>query len=278
MHADDFQTLSSLLKKRSGLSLTEDKSYLLESRLMPLVRRRRYSGLPELVQAIRIKPDDSLLTEVTEVMTTNESFFFRDTRPFDQFRDVVLPQLKQSRASKKRIRIWSAACSSGQEPYSLAIVIKEMGAEFAGWNIEIVGTDISEAILEKAREGIYSQFEVQRGLPIQLLMKYFTQVDTGWELDESIRSMVQYRYFNLLDSMSALGTFDVVYCRNVLIYFDQPTKSDVLSRIRRQMSDDAVLYLGGAETVLGICEEFKPVTGQRGMYCIVNESAERLVG
>ncbi len=278
MNADDFETLAAVLRKRSGLSLTEDKSYLLESRLMPVVRRRRYTGLPELVADIRTKSDQSLLTEVTEVMTTNESFFFRDNRPFDQFREVVVPKLKESRASKKRIRIWSAACSSGQEPYSLAILIKEMGFEFAGWSIEIVGTDISEEILAKARTGIYSQFEVQRGLPIQLLMKYFTQVEMGWQLDDSIRSMVQYRYFNLLESMSALGVFDVVYCRNVLIYFDQPTKADVLSRIRNQMSDDAVLYLGGAETVLGICDDFKPVPGQRGMYGIVSDAAQRAVG
>jgi chemotaxis protein methyltransferase CheR len=275
MHADDFETLAALLKKRSGLSLTEDKSYLLESRLMPVVRRLRYTELSALVADIRTKSDESLLAEVTEVMTTNESFFFRDTRPFDQFREVVLPALKESRASKKRIRIWSAACSSGQEPYSLAILIKEMGAEYAGWTFEIVGTDISEAILSKARAGIYSQFEVQRGLPIQLLMKYFTQVEGGWELSESVRSMVQYRSFNLLDGMSALGVFDVVYCRNVLIYFDQPTKADVMSRVRKQMTDYGSLYLGGAETVLGICDEFKPVPGQRGMYCIVDATAQR---
>ena len=277
MNADDFETLASVLKQRSGLSLTEDKSYLLESRLMPVVRRRRFNGLTELVAAIKGK-DESLITEVTEVMTTNESFFFRDTRPFDQFRDVVLPQLKESRASKKRIRVWCAACSSGQEPYSLAIVIKEMGQEFAGWSIEIVGTDISEEILKKAQDGIYSQFEVQRGLPIQMLMKYFTQVESGWELNESIRDMVQYRYFNLLDSMTALGTFDVVYCRNVLIYFDHSTKSDVLSRIRQQMADDGVLYLGDAETVLGICDEFRLASNQRGMYVCCAEEDQSDVG
>ena len=278
MNADDFETLATVLKQRSGLALTEDKSYLLESRLMPVVRRRRLGGLPDLVAAIRANRDEALVKEVTEVMTTNESFFFRDNRPFDQFREVVLPQLKEARASKKRIRIWSAACSSGQEPYSLAIVIKEMAPEFSDWNIEIVGTDISEEILKKARDGIYSQFEVQRGLPIQLLMKYFHQVETGWELDESIRDMVQYRYFNLLDGMTALGTFDVVYCRNVLIYFDHPTKADVLERIRKQMADDGILYLGGAETVLGICDDFKPVAGQRGMYSNCPAGDQRAAG
>jgi len=277
MNADEFETLASVLKQRSGLSLTGDKAYLLESRLMPVVRRRRFNGLSELVASIKSK-DESIIKEVTEVMMTFESFFFRDRRPFDQFRDVVLPQLKKSRVSKKRIRVWCAACSSGQEPYSLAILIKEMDPEFSDWDMEIVATDISEEILKKAKGGIYSQFEVQRGLPIQLLMKYFNQVETGWELDDSIRSMVNFRCFNLLDGMTALGTFDVVYCRNVLIYFDYPTKADVLSRIRKQMAEDGVLYLGFDETVLGICNEFKPAAGQRGMYISSAEEAKRAVG
>lgn len=277
MNADDFETLANVLKQRSGLALTEDKSYLLESRLMPVVRRRRFNGVPELVAAIRSK-DESLIAEITEVMTTGETFFFRDSRPFTQFRDVVLPNLKDIRESKKLIRIWCAGCSSGQEPYSLAILIKELSPEFSDWNIEIVGTDISEEALNRARDGVYSQFEVQRGLPIQLLIKYFNQVETGWELDESIRSMVQYRYFNLLDSMTALGTFDVVYCRNVLNSFDHPTKADVLSRIRRQMADDGILYLGVNETVLGVCDEFKPVAGQRCMYMNSSEAERQAVG
>jgi chemotaxis protein methyltransferase CheR len=266
------------VKQRSGLALTEDKSYLLESRLMPVVRRRRFNGLTDLVAAIRNKNDESLITEVTEVMTTNETFFFRDNRPFDQFRDVVLPRLMESRASKKRIRVWSAGCSSGQEPYSLAIVVKELGSQLADWNIEIVGTDISERILRKANDGIYSQFEVQRGLPIRMLIKYFHQMESGWEIDESIRSMVRYRSFNLLDNLSALGTFDVVYCRNVLTYFDDPTKLDVLSRIRNQMADDGILYLGGAEMVLGICDELKPVPGHRGMYANASVENQLAVG
>jgi len=272
MKAEDFQTLASVLKQRSGLALTEQKSYLLESRLMPVVRQRRMNNLEELAAAVRKGGDESLVTEVVEVMTTNESFFFRDNRPFDQFRDVVLPSLLESRASSKRVRIWSAACSSGQEPYSLAMILKEMSAKLAGWKFEIVATDISNDILSKAKAGVYSQFEVQRGLPIQLLVKYFKQTEDGWEIDAGLRSSIQFRYFNLLESMATLGTFDVVFCRNVLIYFDQATKADVLKRIRAQMPKDGFLYLGGAETVLGITDQFRLVPGQRGLYEIIAPS------
>ena len=278
MNAADFQTLATVLKNRSGLALSEDKSYLLESRLMPVVRRRRLSGLEELTAEVRRGTDESLLVEVTEVMTTNELFFFRDTKPFDQFRDVVLPRLKEARATRKTVRIWSAACSSGQEAYSLAMILKEMQASFAGWRFEIVATDISNDILKKAKDGIYSQFEVQRGLPIQLLVKYFKQIENGWQIDPAIRSAVQYRYFNLLEPMTAFGTFDVIFCRNVLIYFDQATKSDVLGRICKQMTSDGFLYLGGAETVLGISDQFRPVQGQRGLYEVASKEPQRAVG
>jgi chemotaxis protein methyltransferase CheR len=277
MNADDFETLSTVLNKRSGLALTKDKSYLLESRLMRVVRQRRFNDIPQLAAAIRGK-DESLIAEVVEVMTTSETLFFRDDRPFTQLRDIVLPQLKEARASKKLIRIWCAGCSSGQEPYSLAIMIKELSPEFSDWNIEIVGSDISERILKRACDGVYTQFEVQRGLPVRLLIKYFNQVETGWELDESIRSMVQFRPFNLLDSMTALGIFDVVYCRNVLNGFDHHTKVDVLSRIRSQMADDGILYLGINETVLGVSDDFKPATGQRCMYSCSGAVKKEAVG
>jgi chemotaxis protein methyltransferase CheR len=267
MKPDEFDFLAKLLKDRSGLVLTKDKSYLLESRLMPVARKRGYKGLDELVAQLR-RRDEALAADVTDAMTTNESFFFRDQKPFDQFRDVVLPNLLKTRASKRSFRIWCAAASSGQEPYSLAMLLKEHATKLAGWRTEIVGTDISREILQKARAGLYSQFEVQRGLPIQLLVKYFKKRDDQWEIDPAIRSMVQYKEWNLLQDLKALGQFDVVFCRNVLIYFDQPTKSKVLENMAKQMTDDAVLYLGGAETVLGISDKFKPIPGQRGVYAV----------
>jgi chemotaxis protein methyltransferase CheR len=266
MKPDDFQFLATLVKDRSGLVLTQDKAYLLESRLMPVARKRGMKGLEELVSSLKARMDNALADEITEAMTTNESFFFRDIKPFDIFRDTVLPNLLKARAAKKTFRIWCAAASSGQEPYSIAMVLKEAAAQLAGWRIEIIGTDISREMLDKAKAGLYSQFEVQRGLPVQLLVKYFKKHDDLWQIDPALRGMVQYKEFNLLHDMKALGTFDVVFCRNVLIYFDQQTKGEVLGKMSQQMADDAVLYLGGAETVLGISDAFKPVQGLRGVY------------
>ncbi len=266
MNVNDFEFIAQMLYQRSGLVITQEKAYLLESRLNPVARKWDFESFDALIAAIRTKKDEKLLVDVTEAMTTNESFFFRDNRPFDQFKDIVLPHLLEARAARKQIRIWSAACSSGQEPYTLAMILKEEAAKLAGWNIEIVATDLSTEILDKAKAGLYSQFEVQRGLPITLLMKYFAQEGEKWQISEEIRKMVSYKPFNLLESPTQLGTFDVVFCRNVLIYFDQETKSKVLARIAGIMPADGFLYLGGAETVLGISDAFEVVPGQRGIY------------
>jgi len=266
MTPQEFDGIAQILKKESGLILTRDKAYLLESRLVPVARQRGLSGLDELVRQVVTGKDAKLTFDVVEAMTTNETFFFRDTKPFDQYRDVVMPKMLQSRAAKKSLRIWCAAASTGQEPYSLVIVLNEMKAKWAGWKIEIVGTDLSLEVLEKAKAGIYSQFEVQRGLPITLLVKYFTQVGENWVFDPAMRAMVNYRQFNLLSPMTALGQFDIVFCRNVLIYFDQETKGKVLDNISRQMPTDGLLFLGGAETVIGVTSAFSPVDGQRGLY------------
>jgi chemotaxis protein methyltransferase CheR len=202
-------------------------------------------------------------------MTTNESFFFRDIKPFDQFRQFVLPRLLAARAPAQPIRVWSAACSSGQEPYSLAMILREEGGKLAGRRVEIVATDISREMLEKCKAGLYSQFEVQRGLPVQYLVKYFAQMGDKWRIDAGLRELIHFREFNLLQDPSALGTFDVVFCRNVLIYFDNDTKRTVLERINRLLAPDGFLYLGGAETVLGISDKFQPVPGERGIYARV---------
>ncbi|MBB4286181.1 CheR family methyltransferase [Roseospira goensis] len=271
MKPDDFDYVSKLLKERSGLVLTKDKAYLLESRLMPLARKRGLKGLDELMAVLR-KRDAAVEKAIVEAMTTNESFFFRDNKPFDQFRSVVLPNLLKARANKRSFRIWCAACSSGQEPYSLAMILKEEAARLNGWRFEIVGTDISSEVLKKARAGAYSQFEVQRGMPMTLLVKYFKKKDENWVIDPAIQAMVQFKEWNLLGDLRPLGQFDVVFCRNVLIYFDQPTKGKVLHGISQVLSDDGVLYLGGAETVLGISEHFKPVPSQRGIYAVTRNS------
>ncbi len=273
MKPQDFEYLQNLLKNRSGLVLSTDKVYLVESRLMPVARSRGLNGLDELIQAVRIGNDERLTVEVTDAMTTNESFFFRDMQPFESFRETVLPKIVESRRASGRnvIRIWSAACSSGQEPYTLAMILKEEEAKLRGMRFEIIATDLSTEIIDKAKAGIYTQFEVQRGLPIQYLLKYFSQTGDQWQIDKSIRDMVVIKQFNLLKPFNVLGLFDIVYCRNVLIYFDQPTKSDILGRISKLMPEDGVLYLGGAESVLGISDAFKPIPGLRGIYGVVRE-------
>jgi chemotaxis protein methyltransferase CheR len=268
MTVTDFEFICQILRERSGLVLTNDKAYLLESRLLPVARKWKLATFDDLVRVIRTKMDEAVIKDVVEAMTTNESFFFRDTKPFDQFKALVLPAMLKSRANNKTIRIWSAACSSGQEGYSLAMILSEMSAQLAGWRIEIVGTDLSTEILSRAKEGMYSQFEVQRGLPITMLVKYFSQVGDRWQVNAKIRSMVQYREFNLLHDPMSLGRFDVVFCRNVLIYFDQQTKGRVLNSIAKLMPEDGFLFLGGAETVLGITDKFQMMTGQRGVYCV----------
>jgi chemotaxis protein methyltransferase CheR len=275
MNVSDFELIAQLLKERSGLALNKEKAYLLESRLNPVARKWNFSGLDELAQTIRNSGEEALLVDVTEAMTTNESFFFRDQKPFDQFTDMVLPHLLEARKSMRAFRVWSAACSSGQEPYTLAMLLKEHADKLAGWRVEIVATDLSNDILDKAKEGLYSQFEVQRGLPIALLVKYFTQIGDRWQIDDSLQKMITFRKFNLLDKPSALGKFDVVFCRNVLIYFDTPTKTRVLDAIADMLPPDGFLYLGGAETVLGTSDRFKLMPGQRGIYSLAAQGAEK---
>lgn len=273
MSPEDFDYLSKLLKERSGLALTKEKVYLLESRLTPLARKKGFERLDDLITELRLRRKEDMIREVTEAMTTNESFFFRDNTPFEIFKTVTLPAIQENRSGQKQLRIWCAAASTGQECYSLAMILKEQEAQWRDWRIEIIGTDISNQVLEKAKAGIYSQFEVQRGLPIKMLMKYFKQVGEMWHIDSALRSMVSFKEYNLLGSFAALGKFDIIFCRNVLIYFDQPTKQDVLTRMRAIMPADGSLFLGAAETVLGITEKFKPVAGQRGLYMASSNEA-----
>ena len=265
MTPPDYEYLRKLLKDQSGLDLSADKQYLIESRLLPLARKCGLSGIGDLVQKMK-GGAASIVTLVVEAMTTNETFFFRDKIPFDHFREMIVPEIVKARAGRKSVRIWCAAGSTGQEPYSLAMCLKEMGAALAGWRIEIIATDLSQEVLEKSKAGIYSQFEVQRGLPIQMLVKHFKQTGEFWQINPEIRAMVQHRQLNLLHDFSQLGTFDVIFCRNVLIYFDQDTKINIFNRLHRATEADGFLVLGAAETVVGLTENFKPYPERRGLY------------
>lgn len=266
MSPEDFDFMRAFLKERSGLSLSADKRYLLETRLASLVRAQGFDSLDDLARAIRADTQSPLATQVAELMTTNESLFFRDKVPFEHFRNLIVPAMRGARVKQKKIRIWSAACAAGQEPYSLAMAIREQKLFPDDWSVEIVATDLSTPVLERARTGIYTQFEVQRGLPIQLLVKYFTKVGDGWQVVPELRAMVSYSRLNLLENFARLGRFDLIFCRNVLIYFDQATKMNVLERLARQIAPDGYLLLGAAETVIGLTGAFAPLADHRGLY------------
>jgi chemotaxis protein methyltransferase CheR len=262
-----FGAIATMLKARSGLVLGPDKIYLLETRLAPLMKREGLRDLNALSQQLR--PDGALERAVVEAMTTNESLFFRDSKPFDALRQRIFARLHAARPPGAPLRIWSAAASTGQEAYSIAMVAQEMAATLGGRRVDILATDIAREPLQRARDGLYTQFEIQRGLPMQLLVKYFEKDDGQWRIKPSLRGAVTFREWNLLTDLKPLGQFDIVFCRNVLIYFDAPTKTRVLNAIARQLPPDGVLFLGGAETVLGLTESLRAIPGEPGAYAPV---------
>jgi len=267
MKVQDFDVYKNMLYQRSGYVITTDKSYLLESRLAPVIKKHGIENMEALTNKLRLGAPQPLIDDIVDAMTTNETMFFRDQKPFDKFRDVVVPSIIAAKGGGPcNIRIWSAACSSGQEPYCLAMLMKENAAKWANVKFEILATDLSTDILNQAKSATYTQFEVQRGMPIMMLVKYFTQVGDKWTLKDDIKSMVKFQKFNLLDPMDAFGTFDVIYCRNVLIYFDQQTKGKILEKMAKRIFKHGYLFMGGAETVLGITNAFKPLEGERGVY------------
>lgn len=266
MKLTDFDVYRQLLLDQSGLDLTQDKTYLLESRLKPVAKKWGYPTLEMMTMALNGVPEPGLINDIVEAMTTNETSFFRDGKPFESFEKHILPYLAQTRAKAKNLRIWCAASSSGQEPYSLAIALKELQPQLPNWKIQILATDISEEILQQAAEGRYTQFEVQRGLPVQLLMKYFKQDDDKWQLDESIRSMVTFYRLNLIEDMRKLDMFDIVFCRNVLIYFNEETKRTVIENMLEHMEPDGFMVLGSSESPLGITDKIKGISEHRGLY------------
>jgi chemotaxis protein methyltransferase CheR len=257
--ASDFQFMQQLLRARSGIVLDPGKEYLLETRLLPIVRSEKLDSLSALIARLRQPGNDRLVKMVVEAMTTNETSFFRDYHPFETLRTTILPELARQRAGERRLSIWCGAASTGQEPYSLAMVIKELGATFSGWKIDILATDLSDDVLDRAREGLYSQLEVNRGLPAPLLVKYFQQEGLSWRLKPEVRRMVTFRKLNLLEPFSSLPAMDLILMRNVLIYFDFATKQDILGRLRKVLRPDGYLFLGGAETTVNIDDGYARV-------------------
>ena len=265
MSPQDYEHFCELLKARSGIDLGPDKAYLLESRLGSVAGTAGHASVAALLRALRTAPEEKVVEAAVDAMTTNETFFFRDNTPFDALRKHVLPELAKSRAGQP-VRIWSAACSTGQEPYSLAMVLREEAPRYPGLKVDILGSDLSERVLQKARSGVYSQFEIQRGLPIQLLMRYFEETTGGFRAKPELREMVRWRRQNLLSSLKLMGQFDVVFLRNVLIYFDRATKARVLEEVASVTAPGGYLVLGAAETVLGLTTTYQSVPGFGGLY------------
>jgi len=261
-----FDALCEFLRRQSGLVMEPSKKYLVESRVMPIVRREKLSSLDELVLILQKGQSPKIAKDVVEAMTINETYFFRDKSPFDQFRSVMLPAMIAARQSERRLRIWSAAASTGQEAYSLAMILEEHAARMPGWKIDIVGTDLSDQVVEKAKKGIYSQFEVQRGLPTPMLLRHFNQIGDSWQISETMRSKVQFRQMNLLSDYTALGRFDIIFCRNVLIYFDAARKMDILGRMTRVLPPDGFLTLGASESLIGLKTDLVAHPEHRGIF------------
>jgi len=265
MNSKDFAYLSDILRRRSGLLLKQEKAHLVEGRLAPVMRRFGFKDIASMMRELR-HGHESLASAVTEAMTINDSAFFRDRKTFEEFRDIVLPELLIQRAAKKRLRIWCAACAAGQEPYSIAMVLNDSKLTAQGWTIDLIATDISSEMVSRAVEGLYSHFEVQRGLPIRRLVSNFTQEGSNWRISEQLRRMVTFRVFNLLDSFGWLAEVDVVFCRNVLMYFDLKTRASVLDRIGEILTPDGSLLLGPAESITGLATEFVQAEHAPGLY------------
>jgi chemotaxis protein methyltransferase CheR len=253
---EDFDFISKLVREEIGIVLDVGKEYLVETRLGPIANSEGFGSLDEFVSSLRSVSNPGLRQAVLDAMTTNETLFFRDAKPFEAIRSSIIPNLKEVRSSTRTISIWSAACSTGQEPYSLAILLRENFPELAGWNVRIYATDISSQVLSKAREGVYTQFEVNRGLPANLLMKYFSRKGMKWKLNDDVRDMVRFSQLNLLGDWRDLPKLDIVLMRNVLIYFDDATKQSLLSKVRERLQPDGYFLVGGSETVTSVSSGF----------------------
>ena len=262
---EQIEAVARIVHARSGQVLAADRGFLIENRLGPVARREGLASVGELAERLRAGRDERLAWATTEALCAPETWFFRDRAPFDQFRDELVPAFMRLRRGGS-LRVWSAGCSSGQEPYSLAMLIEEAGDRFPDLGLEVVATDLSPRLLEKAQSGLYTQFEVQRGLPVRRLVRWFSKEEDNWRVSPRIRQRVRFRPQNLLDDCRALGRFDVVFCRNVLSGMDPATRAQVLGRIAGQLADDGALVLGADETVLGAGGAFKPVQGRPGLY------------
>jgi chemotaxis protein methyltransferase CheR len=265
VNAEEVALIVSLCRARAGLKLAPDKTYLMESRLAPAARRESFDSVSDLLAAIRARRDEALIWAAVEAVSSGETAFFRDRAPFQAFRDELIPQLARARAGHT-IRVWSAACATGQEIYSLAMLCEDMAAEDPSLRIELAASDLSSKALERAQSGLYNQFEVQRGLPIRLLARHFEKSDDQWRVSQAIRQRVRWRRINLVAGLTAIGRFDVVFCRYVLGHMTEEAQVKVLSELTSVIPEDGFLVLGQKETAAGLGEAFRPVVGRPGLF------------
>ncbi|MEP3524193.1 MAG: protein-glutamate O-methyltransferase CheR [Hyphomicrobiales bacterium] len=261
-----FEFFSEFLHKNSGLSLQKEKEYLLENRLDAVLKKHKIGSFEQLMSVVKNESNGPIGFDVIDCMSVTETSFFRDRKPFDLLVDTMLPEILGNRLATQPIRIWSAAASSGQEAYTIAMLCKENPGLFAGRRVEIHATDISDTVLAKAKSGLYSQFEVQRGLPTDMMLRYFEQVGEMWTLTPEIKSMVKFKQFNLMHPFTSMPKFDIIFCRNVLIYFDAATKSKVFEKLHSVMADDGYLLLGGAETTMGLSQDLRADADHRTLF------------
>jgi chemotaxis protein methyltransferase CheR len=265
--SDDYRFVAKLLRERSAIVLDPKRRYLINARLAPLAQRHGLTGTAQLIERLRAASDQTLVDDVVEAMVTTETSFFRDTHPFETLRTSVLPELIERRRPQRQLNIWCAASSSGQEPYSLAILLREHFPELAGWRILLSGTDISRNMLERSKAARYSQVEVDRGLPPELLLKWFQQDGSFWQLDDRIRGDVTFTPMNLAKPWPAMPAWDIIFLRNVMIYFDNEMKRGILQRAARVLRKDGYLLLGGSETTLNLNASFCRIQNLRsGFY------------
>ena len=262
----DYDFIANLLRDQCALVLDPGKDYLINSRLSPIAQRHGLTSIDHLVRRLRDTSDSSLVSDVVEAMVTTETSFFRDVHPFETLKKIVLPKLIELRRPQRQLNIWCAASSSGQEPYSIAMLLKEYFPDLAGWQINLTATDISHEMLQRSRAGRYSQLEVNRGLPTNLLLKWFRQEGGVWEIDEQIRRMMTFKPMNLAQPWPAMPLWDLIFLRNVMIYFDNDVKKSILGRVARSLGDDGYLVLGGAETTFGLDNSFQRIETLKSGY------------
>ena len=263
----DFDYVRGFVLEHAGIVLDGGKQYLVESRLLPLARQRGFTALEPLVAQLRSR-EQALQRAVVEAMTTNETTFFRDVEPFEALKRHVIPQLITARAATRTIRIWYGASSTGQEPYSVVMMLLEHFPQLADWNVQHFATDINLEVLQKARDGRYSQIEMNRGLPATYLVKYFEKAGLVWQLKANVRDRVRFEQLNLVKPWPMLETFDIVMLRNVMIYFDVEAKKQILKKIGRLLAPDGYLFLGGAESTMGLDDSYQRMKFDRaGCYC-----------